>query len=76
MVDIINIPELENLTFYGFKLETSVGGLNVDVLNDGAIVKLPQEGYIDDDDYKQYIWSKDTLEFFWGDNGHLMVKFV
>lgn len=66
---------LADHTFYGFKLYTT-GDLNVDVINDGTTpVRLPDDNIIDPEDYKAWVWSKDTLRFRW-DNGHLLMEML
>jgi hypothetical protein len=37
---------------------------------------LPQDTVIDKFDYKQWVWTRDTLRFQWGPNGHLQVVFL
>jgi len=63
--------DLADKTFYGFRL-------NLEVISpqDGTPVVLPQEGLFDKADYRQWVWSRDTLRFQWGNNGHLQVKFL
>jgi hypothetical protein len=68
--------DLADKTFYGFRFNPDTGGLEVEVINDGSPVALPDEGIIDKYDYRQWVWSRDTLKFQWGNNGHLQVKFL
>ncbi len=68
--------DLADKTFYGFRLNPADGGLNIEIINDGSPVALPQDGVIDPNDYKQWFWSRDTVRFQWGSNGHLQVKFL
>lgn len=68
--------DLATQTFYGFRLNNPDGNLDVEIINDGSEVYLPQAGAIDADDYKAWVWSRDTVRFQWGNNGHLMVKFL
>lgn len=68
--------DLVDKVFYGFRLNPDDGGLNVEVLDGDTPVSLPQEGIIDKYDYKQWIWSKDTIQFYWGDKGHLLMRLV
>ena len=68
--------DLSNKTFYGFRLDPDTGNLNVEIINDGtSAVVLPQEDIIDKYDYKQWVWSQNTLDFQW-DKGHLQVKMI
>lgn len=68
--------DLADKTFYGFRLNPDDGGLNVEKINDGSVVSLPQEGVIDKYDYKQWFWTKDTVRFHWSSSGHLIMEFV
>lgn len=68
--------DLANKTFYGFRLDVDSGNLNIEIINDGSLVALPQDNIIDKNDYKQWVWTQDTLQFQWGNNGHLQVKLV
>jgi hypothetical protein len=67
--------DLAEKTFYGFRLNHADGGLVVEVINDGSPVVLPQQDVVDPNDYKQWVWSQDTLRFVW-DRGHLQVKII
>jgi len=70
--------DLSDKTLYGFRLDPDTGNLNVEITdpNDGAVISLPQDGVIDKYDLKQWVWTRDTLRFQWGNKGHLQVKFV
>jgi hypothetical protein len=69
--------DLVDKTFYGFRLNDRTGHLDVEVINDGETpVVLPQDGFIDPEDYKQWVWSQDTLKFKFLDNGHLLIRML
>ncbi len=68
--------DLADKTFYGFRLDNPTGNLNIEIINDGSPVVLPQDNVVSADDYKQWVWSRDTLQFQWGPGGHLQVRFV
>ena len=68
--------DLADKTFYGFRFNPDTGNLEIEIINDGSPVMLPDEGIIDKYDYRQWVWSRDTLKFPWGNNGHLQVKFL
>lgn len=66
------INNIADKTFVGFRPEVSVGGLRVEIINDGnTAISLPQEGYINQNDYVNWLWTDDTIRFKWGDKGHL-----
>lgn len=66
--------DLADKTFYGFKLINATGDCNIDIINDGSLVKLPQTGYIvGPDEYLAHFWSNGTYRFQWGDKGHLVM---
>tara|TARA_B110000305_G_C19381662_1_gene609930 strand:+ start:798 stop:1028 length:231 start_codon:yes stop_codon:yes gene_type:complete len=68
--------DLGDKTFYGFRLDADSGNLDVEVINDGTPVVLPQASVVDKNDYKQWVWTRDTLRFQWSPNGHLQVVFL
>lgn len=70
--------DLADKTFYGFRLNVDTGHLNIEVISplDGSLVALPQDGVYDKADYQQWVWSRDTMQFQWGNNGHLQVRIV
>lgn len=69
--------DLANKTFYGFKLINETGDCNVDIINDGTLVELPQNGYIvGPNEYQTYFWSTGTYRFQWGAKGHLTMVCV
>lgn len=74
-----NGSALADKTFYGFKLDKN-GDCNVHIItNDsGEIVRLPESDYIlDETDYKQWVWSADTIDFYFDEtNGHLIMKMI
>lgn len=69
--------DLADKTFYGFKLIQETGDFNIDIINDGSTVRLPQPGYIvGPNEYVNYIWSTGTYQFRWDDRGHLEMVFI
>lgn len=64
-------------TFYGFKLLQAEGNLQIDIINDGSTVKIPEPEYIvGPNEYVNWVWSTGTYQFRWGDKGHLEMVFV
>jgi len=69
--------DLADKTFYGFKFIQATGDLNVDIINDGSTVNLPQPEYIlAPNQYVNWIWSTGTYQFRWGTKGHLEMVFI
>lgn len=69
--------DLANKTFYGFKLTQATGNLDVDIINDGSTVNLPEPDYIiGPNEYVNWIWSTGTYGFRWGSKGHLEMVFI
>jgi len=73
--------DLSDKTFYGIKYNVTSGKLEVDIINDGTTeVRLPADDRLDpisyDDDYINYVWSQDSLEFSINNNGHLLLKML
>lgn len=78
MAGLYEGTDLADKTFYGFRLNLDTGHLNVEIIGptDGSVVALPQDNLFDKDDYRNWVWSRDTLRFQWGNNGHLQVRIV
>lgn len=69
MADVFNVDDIANQTFYGFKYDVDSARLTVEKINDGATpVRLPDETLLREDDYKQWLWTRSTLDFSWNSN--------
>lgn len=68
--------DLVDKVFYGFRLDPDTGNLTIEILDGDTPVSLPQDGVIDKYDYKQWVWSKDTIQFEWGNQGHLLMRLI
>jgi hypothetical protein len=68
--------DLGDKVFYGFRLNPDTGHLSIEVLDGDLPVSLPQVDIINKYDYKQWVWTKSTLLFTWGLQGHLHLKIL
>lgn len=72
------LETLPDDTFYGFRLNPATGSLRVEIISgdSGGVVALPQEGMLDANDYRQWLWTTNTLDFKFSasNNGHLEMK--
>ena len=68
--------DLADKVFYGFRLDPDTGNLNIEILDGDTPVSLPEDSTIDKYDYKQWVWSKDTIRFEWGTKGHLLMRLI
>ena len=69
--------DLRDKTFYGFKLIQATGDFNIDIINDGSTVRLPQPEYmVGPNEYVNWVWSADTFQFRWGEKGHLEIVII
>ena len=70
--------DLKNKTFYGFRLINATGQLDIDTIKNGdGVVSIPDPTYITGtNEYQAWIWSTDTYQFQWGDDGHLLMVMV
>jgi hypothetical protein len=76
MSGIYEGTDLADKTFFGFRLDPATGNLDVEVINDGTSVALPQEGVIDPLDYRAWLWSRNTVQFEINGNGHLLMRML
>lgn len=70
-----------NKTFYGFRYNPDDGNLQIEIINDGSLISLPQTitsniSIIDKYDYKVWFWSRETISFDWSNNGHLTLEYL
>ena len=68
--------DLVDKVFHGFRLDPDTGNLTVEILDGDTPVTLPQDDIIDKYDYKQWLWTKDTIQFEWGSKGHLLMRML
>jgi hypothetical protein len=57
--------DLEDKTFYGFAINAATGKLTVDFINDGSQIELPVSDVLKDNQYRTWLWTKNTLQFTW-----------
>lgn len=71
--DGVRIPDsLPEDVFYGFRMDPTTGDLTIEIISKGdGVVRLPSDDVIDPLDYKQWIWTTNTLDFQFSTNGHL-----
>jgi hypothetical protein len=65
-------------TFYGFRLDPDTGKATVERINDGSPVSLPLEDLIRKEDYRNWFWTKHTVQFTWGldKNTHMLMEIL
>jgi hypothetical protein len=62
----VNIEDYQNATFYGFRMNPLTSSLQIEIINDGSPVVMPDiDTDIDPNGYQQYIWSTCSLGFQW-----------
>ena len=57
--------DLEDKTFYGFRINATTGRLTVDFINDGSQIDLPANDVLKDNQYRTWLWTRNTLQFTW-----------
>jgi hypothetical protein len=73
MPGIYQGTELADKTFYGLRLDLKTGHFSLEIIRDGSPVVLPQEGVIDPNDYRAWVWSDNHLELRWAPQGHIQL---
>lgn len=70
--------DLKNKTFYGFRLYVETGDCNIEVIKNGdGVVSTPDVSAIQyPDPYVNWVWSTDTYQFQWDNEGHLIMVMV
>ena len=52
-------------TFYGYRINAATGRLTVEIVNDRSTIELPVDDVLKDNQYRTWIWTKNTLQFSW-----------
>ena len=70
MANLTNPYTIENFdvadkAFYGFRIDAATGRLTVDFINDGTQIDLPVDDVLKDNQYRTWLWTKNTLQFSW-----------
>jgi len=68
--------DLADKVFHGFRLNPDDGNLNVEIIDGDTPISLPQDNIIDKYDYSHWLWTKDTIQYYWGNNGHLLMRMI
>jgi len=63
-----SIDDIANRTFYGFRYDVDTARLTVEKINDGSPVRVPDADLLREDDYKQWLFTRSTLNFDWNSN--------
>jgi hypothetical protein len=66
---VFNFEDLPQQIFYGFRYDVFSGKLTVEKINDGSVVSLPSEYFQNVNDYRQWVWTKRSLNFSWSNTG-------
>jgi len=66
--DVPAIDDISNKTFYGFKYDVDTARLTVEKINDGSPVRLPDTQLLRSNDYKHWLWTRNTLKLEWNSN--------
>jgi hypothetical protein len=63
-----SIDDIANQTFYGFRYDVDTARLTVEKINGGSPVRVPDADLLREDDYKQWLFTRNTLNFDWNSN--------
>jgi hypothetical protein len=63
-----SIDDIANQTFYGFRYDADTARLTVEKINGGSPVRVPDADLLREDDYKQWLFTRNTLNFDWNSN--------
>ena len=63
-----SIEDIANQTFYGFRYDVDTARLTVEKINGGSPVRVPDADLLREDDYKQWVFTRNTLKFDWNGN--------
>ena len=74
-----NIEDYQNATFYGFRVDPKTSAFQIEIINDGSEVVMPDiDTDINPKGYQQYLWSTCSLGFQWSTTqaSHLQMRIL
>lgn len=75
--DEATLDNIMDKTFIGFSYDAETGILNIEEIDDDAVVFLPQDNILSMEDYTAWFWTKKNLTFSWdteSKQGHLIME--
>lgn len=76
--DYYNLEHVPDTAFYGFRVDWATGRLNLEKVDptDPTVISLPDTYAKRDNDYVDWVFTKNTLQFSWNnsDSSHLLVE--
>ena len=69
-----SVEDWVDLVFYGVRQNTQTGAATIDKIWGDSAIALPDAYTKRSDDYKNWIWTNNTLQFSWGSNGRLIME--
>ena len=69
-----SLDDFADMVFYGVRQNTETGAASIDKIYGDAPISLPDEKTVRKDDYKNWMWTNNTFQFSWGENGRLLME--
>lgn len=73
-----DVSELYDKIIYGIKYDPEEGSAYVEKIEEGEVIKLPETGITNPDDYVHYFSSNKNLNFKWStqDSSRLLLEVI
>lgn len=69
-----DLEELADMPFYGVRQNTETSGVTIDKIYGDEPISLPDAYTVRKNDYRNWVWTYNTLQFYWGENGRLLME--
>lgn len=69
-----SIEEFVDMVFYGARQNTVTGRATIDKISGDAPISLPDEYSVRPNDYRVWMWTNNTYQFSWTNDGHLIME--
>jgi hypothetical protein len=69
-----DIEDWVDLAFYGIRQDSVTGAASIDKIIGDAPISLPDQFTVRSNDYKNWVWTKNTFQFYWGEQGRLIME--
>lgn len=73
-----DVSELYDKIFYGIKYDPETGSAHIEKIEEGEVIRLPQTGITNSNDYVHYFSSSKNLNFSWSteDSSRLLLEVI
>ena len=69
-----DLEDIVDRAFYGVRQDTETSSVTIDRIIGDEPISLPDAYTVRKTDYKNWVWTYNTLRFSWGNEGRLLME--